>query len=130
MNVKIYKCIHLNIANTKNYIISYTQLCPFTCLDSHRHHLFFLSGTVLTTLDNGIWKISQVLFPPSCACVFDFIVSCFLSDCYMLLLHSDLWARGIFSIAYSHLHNRMKYSLSQETEGEKEEWRERGKEIG
>ena len=37
---------------------------------------------------------------PNCACVFDFIVSCFLSDCYMLLLHSDLWARGIFSIAY------------------------------
>lgn len=46
----------------------------------------------------------------------------------MLLLHSDLWARGVFSIAYSHLHNRMKYSLSQKTK--KKEGRMEGEREG
>lgn len=100
MNVKIYKCIYLNVTNTTNYIVSYTQLCPFTCLYNHTCHLFFLFGTTLTTLDYGIWKISQVIFYPLIF-VFDFLVSCFLQIVISLLLHSDLWARGVFNSLFS-----------------------------
>lgn len=119
--------MHVNVANTKNYIISYTQLCVFTCLDNDTPRVILSVWNFSNYF--GLWNMENISSPisPSYACVFDFIASCFLSDCYMLLLHNDLWARGIFSIAYSHLHNRMKYSLSQETEGGMEG---RGKEIG
>lgn len=98
----MYEYINIQVYTFKCNILRIVSYCILTYMLLHPQIAIYIILSVQNFINYfGLRNMENISSPvsPSYFCVCDFVVSYFLFGlCYVLLLHNDLWAGGIFSV--------------------------------